>query len=281
MAIVIQSDEPAQPRGGLVMTREPKDRTADAARLRLRVLRNTFSPVAVEGLAREVLTHLSGQSAEHRGASRAEILTLCRALRAPHPYAAGRQIDRLLQAGFSIDTIFRKYLAAAAVELGRQWDDSDVSFAEVSVALARLHAILDDLRMRFPGPTVALPRRIAFAAVPGEQHRLGVEMATDLFRREGWDVTHLVETDHHSLVTRLDDADFVLVGLSAATRASMAALVRLILALRARRPDLRIIVSGGIAVDRAQVLQTMGVDAIVADIPEALAAVSDLVGPPG
>jgi methanogenic corrinoid protein MtbC1 len=263
------------------MTRKPPDRTTDAARLRLRVLRNTFSPVAVEGLAREVLTHLSVKSAEERGASRADILTLCRALRAPHPYSARMQIDKLLSSGLSLDTIFRKYLAAAAVELGRQWDDSDVSFAEVSVALARVHAILDDLRMRFPGPQVALRRRIAFAAVPGEQHRLGVDMATELFRRQGWDVKHLVESDHDSLVAQLDDADFVLVGLSAATKASMAALVRLILALRARRPDLRILVSGHIAVERGQVLETMGVDAIVADVPEALAAVSDLVGPPG
>ena len=263
------------------MTRKPPDRTPDAARLRLRVLRNTFSPVAVEGLAREVLTHLSVKSGEERGVSRADILTLCRALRAPHPYSAHQQIDRLLTAGLSIDTIFRKYLAAAAVELGRQWEDSDVSFAEVAVALARIHAILDDLRMRFPGPTVALRRRIAFAAVPGEQHRLGVEMATELFRREGWDVMHLIENDHDSLVAQLDDTDFVLVGLSAATKASMAALVRLILALRARRPDLRILVSGSIAQERAQALETMGVDAIVADIPEALAAVSDLVGAPG
>ncbi|MDA0961665.1 MAG: cobalamin B12-binding domain-containing protein [Proteobacteria bacterium] len=261
------------------MTRKPPDRRPDAARLRLRVLRNTFSPVAVEGLAREVLTHLSVKSGDARSAPRATILTLCRALRAPHPYSAQMQIDQLLSSGLSLDTIFRKYLAAAAVELGRQWENSDASFAEVAVALARIHAILDDLRLRFPGPSVARWRRIAFAAVPGEQHRLGVDMATDLFRREGWDVTHLVETDHDSLVTQLDDADFVLVGLSAATRASMAALVRLILALRARRPDLRILVSGNIAVERGQVLETMGVDAVVTDVPEALAAVTDLVGP--
>lgn len=262
------------------MTRKPPDRTHDAARLRLRVLRNTFSPVAVEGLAREVLTHLSVQSGEERIAPRATILTLCRALRAPHPYSAQMQIDQLLSSGLPIDTIFRKYLAAAAIELGRQWEDSDVSFAEVAVALARIHAILDDLRLRFPEPRVARQRRIAFAAVPGEQHRLGVDMATDLFRREGWDVTHLVENEHDSLVTQLDDTDFVLVGLSAATKASIAALVRLILALRARRPDLRILVSGHIAVERAQVLETMGVDAIVSDVPEALAAVTDLVGSP-
>ena len=279
MAIGIGSDEPAQLPGG-VMTRKPPDRTHVAARLRLGVLRNTFSPVAVQGLAREVLTHLAVRSDPARGATRVEILTLCRALRAPHPYAARQQIEGLLSRGLSIDTIFRKYLAAAAVELGRQWDDSDVGFADVSIALARVHAILDDLRRRFPGQAATRRRRIAFAAVPGEQHRLGVEMATELFRREGWDVTHMIEADHDTLLARLDDADFVLVGLSAATKASMAALVRLILALRARRPDLRILVSGAIAAERVQVLETLGVDAVVADIPEALAAVGDLVGAP-
>ena len=262
------------------MTRKTPDRTPDAARLRMVVLRNTFSPVAVEGLAREVLDHLSARSEPERSAPRAAVLALCRALRAPHPYSARAQIDGLVAQGVSLDAIYGKYLAAAAVELGRQWDDSELGFAEVSVGLARIHAILDDLRLRNPAPSVARPRRIAFAAVPGEQHRLGVEMATDLFRREGWDVDHLVEDSHDALVERLDDTDFVLLGLSAATRASMAALVRLVLLLRARRPDLRILVSGQVAIDRVRDLELLGVDAVVSTVPEALKAVTDLIGPP-
>ena len=46
-----------------------------------------------------------------------------------------------------------------------------------------------------------------FCAVPGEQHTLGVMMAADLFRRNGWDVGLLIGVDHAEIVERLERDD--------------------------------------------------------------------------
>ncbi|TNF63743.1 MAG: cobalamin B12-binding domain-containing protein [Rhodobacteraceae bacterium] len=255
---------------------DPKIRADSEARLA--VLEALMSKPAIAGLAREVLGHLAGRGEKTWAAPRSEILTLCRALQAPQPYMAERFVAGLLEAGVPLERVYRQYLAEAARELGQQWDRSKISFSEVGLATARIHVILDSLRTRFPPAASGNPRRLAFAAVPGETHTLGVEMATDLFRREGWDVVHLVGLGHDAILEELEDVDIVLLGLSIASRGARAALARLVVALRVRRPDLRVVVSGKLALDDPSLMHGLGVDAVIEDVPQALSVVSALLG---
>ncbi len=239
-------------------------------------LRTVLSQPSLESLAKSVLDKLATPPRDDWCASTSELDYLCQVLCAKHSYRANKFIHQLLQVGLPLDRIYRKYLAEAARRLGTDWENDTRSFEQVSLATARIYTIMDSLRRRQPVPMRAPQPRIAFAAVPGEQHTLGVEMATDLFRRAGWDVAHLVGPSHDEILLTLEDKSIFLLGLSASGSRHQAALIRLILALRMTRPDVRIIVSGAITHTDNSLALNVGIDAVVRDVPQALEVVKNL-----
>jgi methanogenic corrinoid protein MtbC1 len=245
----------------------------------LPVLRDVMSSAAIKGLAQDVIQRLSAQHAGEWNAPKDEISLLCQALGAPYPYAAQKFIAQLVEAGVPLERIYRNYMTEAARELGRRWEQDRISFEEVGIATARLYLILDDLRRKIPPSRQPDKPRIAFAAVPGEMHTLGVEMAVDLFRREGWNVEHLLDMTHDELLDAVADTDIVMIGLSASGKRRRAALLKLVVSLRVARPDLKIILSGAITQTEPDMIAQIGIDAIVRDVPSALRIVEELVGP--
>lgn len=243
----------------------------------LETLRSVMSMSTIERLAKEVIERLRSRDKPEWSAPKEDIRILCEALCSRQQNEANQMIDELHQAGVSMERIYHGYLAVAARHLGAQWETSEMTFEEVSVAMARIYMILDDLRRRFPPAFATETPRLAFAAVPGEQHTLGVEMAADMFRRSGWEVTHLVYMTHDEIVEAAQDVDIVLLGLSASGRRQRAALLKLVVALRVVRPDLKIILSGEITNREPDLIAQIGIDAIVRDVPSALAAVEDLL----
>jgi methanogenic corrinoid protein MtbC1 len=172
----------------------------------------------------------------------------------------------LLEAGLSIEDVCLDHLAPAARRLGELWERDRLPFTEVALASARIQAIL----RRLP-PARAMSRAVdnrgaVFAAVPGEQHTLGVIMAADLFRRNGWDVSLLVGLSHDELIARISRDDRPVIGLSCSGDHSYPALRRLLAALSPMRPDAHVLLSGQIIHDPAR----------VADLPAAVTCVADM-----
>ena len=69
------------------------------------------------------------------------------------------------------------------------WEDDRVSFADVTVALCRLHDVMRNLSSSQPPATDTLPqgRRALLVPMPGEQHTFGLVMVADFLpsRRVG------------------------------------------------------------------------------------------------
>ena len=240
-------------------------------------LKRILSPPAIRQLAVEVISRLNARDTRNWSAPPAEVHKLSHLLCAKYPFAANRMIDQLIAAGVPIERVYQNYLAEAARELGERWQRNDVNFEEIGLATTRIYILLDALRRKSPSPIATQSPRIAFAAVPGEQHVLGVKMAVDLFRRQGWDVDHLIDMDHDQILEAAQDADIVLVGLSASGRRRRAALLRLVVALRIARPDLKILLSGQVAKSEPDFLSQVGIDAIVEDVGSALTTVQQLL----
>jgi methanogenic corrinoid protein MtbC1 len=183
--------------------------------------------------------------------------------------AAAGLVHDLLAAGLSVQELCLDHLAPAARRLGDMWDRDRLPFTEVAVASARIQAIL----RRLPAGRTALrggsSKGAIFAAVPGEQHTLGVMMAADLFRREGWDVGLLVGLTHDQLVARISRDDRPVIGLSCSSTQSYAALRRLVAALARTRPDADLLLSGQIVQDAARIKDLPGPVTIVTDLDAA------------
>ena len=94
------------------------------------------------------------------------------------------------------------YLARAAEALGKRWDDDLVAFTEVTLGTSRMYGIMCALRRQLRVIPQISSKAAVFIAVPGETHTLGVQMASDLFRRDGWDIDPIVGRTQDEIIAR-------------------------------------------------------------------------------
>lgn len=239
-------------------------------------LQSKLSGPAVISLAQEVLSRVAARSNTINlpglRASVEEIEELSHALISAES-DAGLQFIRDLRAdGTAIDVLYLSYLAGAARRLGEWWETDRVSFIDVNIGTTRIYAIMRALGHGASVPVPA-PRRLAcFASVPGETHILGVSMATDLFREQGWEITLLTGLSHDDLVKQICGSGVRIVGLSSGGVHSSEALARLIVALHIQCPTARIVVSGHVVEEANEIVSVMGADSTATTVPEALDA---------
>lgn len=245
--------------------------------------RKSLSEDAVASLAQEVVRRVS---ANLRPAFPADLLplddevdALCMALISDNPQAALDAVTKAQRKGASYDAICQSYLGAAASRLGEWWEQDRVSFHQVTTGAGRIYAILRSLRLLRLQPMPDIRRYCVFAAVPGETHTLGITIATDLARDYGWDIDLFVGRDHDELVQEIERRQAAIVGLSASSRRSLPALVKLMVALRISNPDVRILVCGQICALNINLIGITGADATASDFPTALDQMDILMRP--
>lgn len=237
-------------------------------------VRKTLPEHALHSLAHEVVRRVASSLNQTLPASllpsHAEIDALCSALLSEDPLAAIEFVEEVQSKGTNYDVICESYLAEAARRLGEWWDDDRVKFYDVSKAAGRIYAILRSMRVQRMLPVPQMRRYAVFAAVPGENHTLGITIATDLARDQGWDVDLFVGRDHDELVHDIEKRQTPLVGLSASSRRTLPALIKLIVALRLSNPDARILVCGQICAMNINLVGVTGADSTASDFPSAL-----------
>ncbi len=246
---------------------------------RVLALQKRLSRGALEELAREVMLRLSVRKTDRVPPGQGpEIDALCRALIAESSVAADDMMLDLQADGQSLDTLYARYLAPAAEKLGHMWDRDEITFLQVTLGTGRIYDLVRLLRDQLPPPRIMRNAPILFATVPGEQHGVGVEMAAELFRQRGWDVSLMVGAGHDEILERIDSQVFLILGLSSGGHATAGALARLIHAVRVAHPQLYIIVSGRIVEEEPDLLGLIGPDSAVATVEDALAAMDTLSG---
>lgn len=230
----------------------------------------------LDGLARAALARLCAQMQGRPAAlPAAEVLgdpcaaAMAYALCDVDDAAASVLVEDLLDAGLSVEEVCLDHLAPAARRLGDLWDRDRLPFTEVALATARIQALLRRMPSARMTPSCGRGKGAVFAAVPGEQHTLGVMMAADLFRRGGWDVGLMVGLGHDELVSRIARDDRPVIGLSCSGSHSYSALRRLLAALGRMRPSAQILLSGHVVRDAEKVADLPAPVIIVADIAAA------------
>jgi len=178
-------------------------------------------------------------------------------------------VEDLIDAGVPVEDVCLDHLAPAARCLGEWWETDRLPFTEVAMATSRIQSMLRRMPMGRMPLSANRSEGAVFCAVPGEQHTLGVMMAADLFRRNGWDVGLLLGLDHSEIMDRLERDDRAVIGLSCSGDHSVTALERLMIALRKRRKDAKIILSGQIALDEDALRRLPRPDAVVTTMEEA------------
>jgi methanogenic corrinoid protein MtbC1 len=167
-----------------------------------------------------------------------------------------------------------RYIPAAARHLGSGWATDHLSFAEVSIATARLQALVRAIGIRWGG-TATQPQdhRCVLMIVPaGEQHTLGAVVATAQLRRMGMSVCLRLGPDRAEVSELLRTRAFDIAMLSIGHDKRLDSVARLVETLRVFGPrGLPLAAGGAVVADGADVVARTGVDFMAQDLAQALA----------
>jgi methanogenic corrinoid protein MtbC1 len=172
--------------------------------------------------------------------------------------------------------IYLKYLAAAARMLGDWWTEDRVSFTDVTAATGRIFELLRKITITAHPGSNRQDLTVVFASVPGEHHTLGIRMAADLFRDDGWEIALKIGLSEAELVAEIKKLPRCIVGLSIGGRHSLERLSGLVEALHRHCPQAAIVVSGQDIDELRPRLSAMGLDGVAAEINEAKEHISAL-----
>ncbi len=235
----------------------------------------------VVSLAKEVLARLSGhiraKPVSEVVISEALVLELAESLVSADAKAAAAVITRERTTRHRDAAVYVSYLAAAARRLGDWWNEDKVTFAQVTIGSGRIYAILRSLKPVLEQETrTATAKSALFATVPGEDHTLGIRMATDMLRTNGWEIDLLLGSDHDALVERIAQSGQPIIGLSGGGEHVLPNLAKLIVAIRIWAPKALIMVSGQVVEDSRDLVDLMAPDAMASDFDTANARLNEL-----
>jgi methanogenic corrinoid protein MtbC1 len=188
----------------------------------------------------------------------------CESLLSTDPDAGARHVSGLQAKGVSLEALYAGWLASAAKELGRRWDEDELGFADVSLGMTRLQRLLRELGPAYVGPGRggAANAPLAFVtAAPGERHIFGPVMFADQLRRSGWQVRLDVSGDPAASLATARAAGPDAIGVSAGSRVVLSRLSALIAGLREAAPRARIVLGGALARQDGGIARRCGADA--------------------
>lgn len=242
--------------------------------------RMSLAPDAVRAVASDIVRRIAQspsleQSFDIPAISEMSIAAFCDALIQPDPAAALRFIEERRAEGLSRQGVYLGYIPGGARCLGERWDRDELNFLQVTCGTGHLYALMRALRAEVPFVNRKFDnRRVAlFATVPGEDHGLGITAAADLFREEGWEIDLETGTDHERLVSHVEKTHPLIIGLSLSGEKRIAALVRLVVAIRLVVPEAIVGVAPGSSVDAKHLYDLVDIDLVFTD---ALSAFRDL-----
>ena len=169
-----------------------------------------------------------------------------------------------------------------AEKLGTLWTDDRLGFVEVTMALSRLQALVQDFAANrgARGIRPRKERRIMLARAPGEDHVFGLVVLGLYFDSAGWEVSGGSDIEAgEPLYRQLHDNNYGVLGLSVGSQANSNTLSGIISHARksSRNPNLKIAVGGAaIRADRS-LCERVGADFFANDADEAIEKAESLV----
>ena len=185
--------------------------------------------------------------------------------------------------GWSVADLYLRVLAPAEREIGRMWLNDEINVAEEHLATATTKMVMSQLR----GRGQAQPpngKTVVAAAVPDNQHDVGIQMVADIFEMHGWRTISLganVPTPDLVQSTETFQADLLLI--SAALSRHLDAVRDTVRAIRQHDPTkhTKILVGGAAFAGVTDLAEQYGADGYAADATEALQLGNRLVDLPG
>ncbi|MEM9249301.1 MAG: hypothetical protein AAGB05_11480 [Pseudomonadota bacterium] len=191
----------------------------------------------------------------------------------PEQTEAHNDLKGLLRAGVSRSDLVDIYIPQAARYFGQSWMDSRHSFAEVTIAVARLQGWLRDLEVARPAgdPFCLDAPEVLLVSPEGSQHTLGAMVAMSRFRRLGALVRLSIGQDSRTVGRIVRSGNYDMVAVSAAGNEGLDFLANLVNSIRSGiGPSPFVVLGGEILNQTREAPALIGADFGTCDPEEAL-----------
>ena len=176
---------------------------------------------------------------------------------------ANRVVDRVLDRGDGLQELYMHIVQPAMSEVGRLWQENELSVAEEHLATAITQAAMGRAFERVYRWHDSRTPSLVAACVDDERHQMGLRMLCDLLEIDGWDTAYLgASVPIEALVGMVEKRTPDAIALSATIAPHLPRLRAAIDAIRAASLDHQpVIIAGGRAVAGDRELATrLGAD---------------------
>ena len=199
-------------------------------------------------------------------------------LRADRRAAIG-VIDEATREGVSIRDFYLHVFQPVQREIGRLWQNNEISVAEEHYCTASTQAVMAQFYPQILA-TPRIGRKVVVACVGSELHEIGTRMVADFFEMDGWDGIYIgANTPATALIELVcrERPDLIALGITMTYHLGTAK--SLIERFRGddRCSDVKIIVGGYIFQQHEELWRSLGVDGCAADASGAVAIGNSLV----
>ncbi len=182
-------------------------------------------------------------------------------------------VHRLIQHGVSRETVADVYIPTIARQMGDAWCLDDMSFAEVTIGVARLQSLLRDLGPEWRADSRTDPEEGAALVVVAldEYHTLGAMVLAGRLRRAGLSVRLQMGLTADDLRREMDVPRYDAVLISASRGESLETLRLLVKAVKTSPAAATPVIIGGSVLESEQdILALTGADLVTSDPIEAM-----------
>jgi len=146
--------------------------------------------------------------------------------------------------GASINYIILDLIPSIARQLGKQWEDDSLSFAEVSIGVNKLERVIHKLDYLFQANQLDRQQNksIFISGFPGSQHSLGGLIFANFLIFSGWQVHRPNQVNIDSIVYGVSSKELQAIAISVSTNEQLEQLPTLINLLREKSKNPKIVV---------------------------------------
>ena len=188
-------------------------------------------------------------------------------------------IDAAVSDGLSIRDLYLDVFQPVQREIGRLWQNNEISVAEEHYCTASTQAMMAQFYPRILA-TPRVGRKVVVACVGNELHEIGTRMVADFFEMEGWDGIYIgANTPTNALIELVCRERPHLVALGVTMTYHLGTAKGVVERLRAddRCRDVKIIAGGYVLGQHEELWRSLGVDGCAADAEEAVSVGKNLV----
>ena len=153
-------------------------------------------------------------------------------------------IEELLGQQIALNRLYSDYIERGMYEIGRLWENNQISIADEHLAASTTQLLLADLYLKVNGREKN-GKRVVIACVPHDLHELGSLIISSVFQLAGWDISLLgADVPTRALIDYVTENKPNTLALSATLPANRQALENVLEIIVPNFPELEILVGG-------------------------------------